>query len=160
MGVVITLARIADTSQVTSILNEVTLDLLEKGVRQWHYPWAQADIKKEIGLKNVYLVVDEGLIVGTFSIGTRQRIETLGIKEKALYLSRIAVLPDFQGMDYGKIILNFCQELGLSNRLAVYLDCWSGNDKLKQFYRLHNCHYLGDFVEADYHVSAFQLTYN
>ncbi|WP_314061846.1 GNAT family N-acetyltransferase [uncultured Vagococcus sp.] len=157
MAVGITLAKISDINLVTAILNHVTLDLLEKGVRQWRYPWQQGDIKKEIGLHNVYLVKSNNEIVGTFFLGTQQQIESLGVMEKALYLWRIAVLPDYQGMDYGKTILRFCEELGLSSGLTVYLDCWSGNDKLKRFYQEQNCRYIGEFTEADYQVSGFQL---
>lgn len=157
MAVVITLAKIADINLVTSILNNVTLDLLEKGVRQWRYPWPQDSIKREIGLHNVYLVKSNEIVVGSFFLGTLQQIETLGVMRKALYLSRIAVLPDYQGLEYGKSILTYCESLGLSAGLEVYFDCWSGNDKLKQFYQQQNCLYLGDFPEADYQVSGFQL---
>ncbi len=157
MAAKIILAKIADIDLVTSILNRVTLDLLEMGIRQWRYPWQQASVKKEIGLHNVYLVKAEENIVGTFFLGTKQKIESLGVTRKALYLSHIAVLPDYQGMSFGNTVLRFCEEAGLIAGLPVYLDCWSGNEKLKRFYQQQNCHYLGDFSEADYQVSGFQL---
>ncbi|MBP1041708.1 GNAT family N-acetyltransferase [Vagococcus sp. BWB3-3] len=157
MAVKIILAKIADIDLVTSILNRVTLDLLEMGIRQWRYPWQPASVKKEIGLHNVYLVKVGEEVVGTFFLGTQQQIESLGVTRKALYLSRIAVLPDYQGMSFGTTILRFCEEAGVIAGLSVYLDCWSGNEKLKTFYQQQNCHYLGDFSEADYQISGFQL---
>ncbi|WP_088012228.1 GNAT family N-acetyltransferase [Gottfriedia acidiceleris] len=43
-----------------------------------------------------------------------------------------------------------------TERVSIYLDCWAGNDKLKQFYQNYGLKQLGDFPENDYYISIFK----
>jgi len=74
---------------------------------------------------------------------------------RSKYLYQIAILPEYQGKGIGKQITTFAQ--GLAD-LAVYLDCWAGNEKLKKFYTETGFKYLGDFPEEDYFISIFKYS--
>ncbi len=64
----IELATIEDIHKVMKILDEVTEDLLDKDINQWEYPWKEEVIKEDIIKSRIFLVVYEGVIIGTFSI--------------------------------------------------------------------------------------------
>jgi hypothetical protein len=40
---------------------------------------------------------------------------------------------------------------------TLYLDCWAGNEKLKEFYFNNGFEYVGDFPEEDYFISVFKF---
>jgi hypothetical protein len=38
----------------------------------------------------------------------------------------------------------------------LYLDCWAGNKKLRNFYSNAGFDFIGDFPEEDYMISVFK----
>jgi predicted GNAT family N-acyltransferase len=138
---------------VTELLNGVTLNLLEKGINQWEYPWNFETIKKDIDNQNLYIIQTHDKIIATFSIKELQKNDN---KIDYIYLYHIAVLSDFQGKKVGANIISYASQLSNILKKPLYLDCWAGNSKLKSFYLQAGLEYLGDFPEKDYRISVFK----
>ncbi|MFB7155756.1 hypothetical protein [Lysinibacillus sp. NPDC056232] len=62
----IRLAKIDDFSQLLYILNEVTLNLQQKGIHQWEYPWDKNKIINQLKNNFLYVLLVEEEIIGTF----------------------------------------------------------------------------------------------
>lgn len=153
MSYSINLAKLADGKVVTRLLNKVTLDLLEKGDRQWAYPWQVDTIEKEIGRGNVYLLTKEQRLVGTFFLQTITALAPLNLPKKSLYLSKMAVLPKEQGQDLGHLILEYCRGISETHALPVYLECLLSNQELRVFFENTGCELVGSFAG----VAVYQL---
>lgn len=132
----IKLAVMEEIHIVMKILNEVTQDLLEKDINQWEYPWNEETIKEEIIKSRVFLVKYEEIYIATFSIRTLEDEENIFYKKvKGKYLYRVAILPRVQGLGIGTDILNLIRDSEDLNKGNLYLDCWNGNKKLRDFYQ-------------------------
>lgn len=151
-------AKEEDLGKVTKILNDVTADLISKHIYQWEYPWEEKILKKDIQDEKVFLVLVEGHPVGTFSLQEFTNEENEFYRNiEGKYLFRIAVLPRLQGLGYGHQILGEIKEQCKASKDSLYLDCWSGNEKLKKFYINVGLKYVGDYPEKDYFISIFKI---
>lgn len=154
----IRLAKLSEATSVTRLLNQVTLDLLEKGNKQWGYPWQQDQIVKEVGLGNVNLIVNEPEIIGVFFLRPAPELTYLGSVDRSLYLNHIAIVPEFQGMGLGTKILSHCYDLSIYNQANIFLDCTTSNTKLRGFYEKNRGQFIGDFPKKDYQISLYRLS--
>ncbi|MFF2796389.1 GNAT family N-acetyltransferase [Lysinibacillus xylanilyticus] len=95
-------------------------------------------------------------IIGTFCINEIDNINEFPVELNSKYLSQIAILPEFQGRNFGSSITQFACSFVKGLRKTLYLDCWAGNEKLKEFYSRNGLEYIGDFPEEDYYISIFK----
>lgn len=152
----IRLSKVEDLKQILYVLNSVTLHLIQKGIYQWNYPWDEDKILSQIKENVSYILLDNDKIIGVFCIHEIDYINEMSVDEKSNYLSQIAILPEFQGENWGSVIIDFaCSFVKRSNK-TLYLDCWAGNEKLKCFYSKNGLKHIGDFPEEDYFISIFQ----
>jgi len=151
----IKIAKIDDTSLIVELLNCVTLNLHKKNINQWTYPWNINEIEDEINKKHIYIFTKELKIIGTFSLKDIDE-NFIFIKSSGIYLYRIAILPEYQGKNIGKEIINYACEYSKDLNKLSYLDCWAGNEKLRKFYTEVGFDFIGDFPEEDYMVSVFK----
>jgi GNAT superfamily N-acetyltransferase len=152
----IRLAQIRDLQRVLFILNKTTLDLQQKGIFQWDYPCDKQKIINQIENNCSYVLLEDDKVIGTFCISSIDHINELSVEAGSKYLSQIAILPEFQGRNFGKMIVDFSYAFAKELKKSLYLDCWAGNKKLKEFYSRNGLTYLGDFAEEDYFISVFQ----
>lgn len=151
--------RVADgkkSSDIVALYDEVTLQLHRKGIHQWDYPWRADIVKDAIERREVYIVELNGIVVGAFWLGDAGNFTGLRVEESSLYLSKIAILPSYQGLGIGKEIVSFACAFARTAGRAMYLDCWAGNEKLKEFYTGCGLDYMGDFREEDFFISVFK----
>lgn len=135
-------STVNDKNMIIEILNEVALNLIKKGINQWGYPINE----EEIDFHKCYLLLESNETIGVFFL-----------KElKDFYLYKIAIKPKFQSRGYGKIIIDFTKSMSIDKNKYFFLDCWAGNEKLKNFYKNCQLTYMGDFPEEDYFVSIFK----
>lgn len=158
-GITLEKAVEADINKVIKILNDVTADLISKDIYQWEYPLEEKVLKKDIQDGKVFLVLVEGHPVGTFSLEDLVNEENEFYRTvEGKYLFRIAVLPRIQGLGYGHQVLDEIRAQCSLNKYTLYLDCWSGNEKLKKFYLKAGLNYIGDYPEKDYSISIFKIS--
>lgn len=140
------------------LLNAATRDLLEKGIQQWEYPWDKDVLREEILNNQAYVVVDQESIIGVFFIkNVLAKDHPPIMKENHLYLYRIAIRPDYQKSGVGEEICGAAFSIAKEANRNIYLDCWEGNEKLKNFYKNTGFIYCGDFPEDDYWISVFKF---
>jgi ribosomal protein S18 acetylase RimI-like enzyme len=149
-------ATLEDLLEVANILNKAAQDLHSKGINQWDYPWDKKDILQQIQSKNLYILSNGKIVIGTFGIKRLQRLSDCAIEPGSKYLFQIAILPEYQGMGYGKAITDWACIYARDHEFTLYLDCWAGNGKLKNFYRENGFEFMGDFPEEDYYISVFK----
>ncbi|MGL4374255.1 MAG: GNAT family N-acetyltransferase [Turicibacter sp.] len=153
----IILAQPAHTEDIMDLLRKVTLDLHQKEIKQWIYPWDVEEISQDIKGENIYLITYKGTIIGTFSMNetANSRFESSTLPTD-LYLYRIAITPAYQRLNLGLTLMNhICQaakELGEN----IYLDCFASNEKLKSFYTTAGFEFIQDLAEEDYMMSVFK----
>ncbi|WP_391122849.1 GNAT family N-acetyltransferase [Psychrobacillus sp. L3] len=150
------LAWVNDLSQILEVLNKVTIALQNNNINQWSYPWDSEYISNAISENNSYKLMHNEKVIGTFFIDIIDKIGELTIEPKSLYLSKIAILPEYQGKSIGSKITDFaCTNAHKLNKV-LYLDCWAGNIKLREFYSKNGFQYIGDFCEEDNLISIFR----
>ena len=152
----IKLAEIKDIGVIVELLNEVTLQLHEKGINQWVYPCNSLEIEMGIREAQIYVLIVDDIIVGTFSLKPIDNLATLLIEANSSYLFRVAILPEYQGKSLGVELVNYACEHSRKLKNTLYLDCWAGNKKLRKFYSNAGFDFLGDFPEEDYFISVFR----
>ncbi|WP_342597937.1 GNAT family N-acetyltransferase [Psychrobacillus sp. FSL H8-0483] len=153
----IKLAVKKDVELILEVLNKVTLHLHKRGINQWEYPWDSVHIKNGIEESNTYKLVVDDNVIGTFVIQTIDHLNKLTIRADSLYVGRIAILPEYQGRNIGSMIIDFANSFAHSKNQDMYLDCWAGNRKLKDFYLHNGLDYVGDFPVKDYWISIFKF---
>lgn len=154
----IRLATMDDFSQIIDVMNEATLDLLHKGIQQWEYPWDQQKLLNQLKANHLYVVMLDQHMIGAFCIHEIHHINNFVVEEGSKYLSQIAILPKFQGKNMGENIIRFACSIAKKFNKVLYLDCWAGNEKLKQFYMRNGMEYIGDFPEENYLISIFRYS--
>ena len=143
--------------RIVEILNTVTLRLQQKNINQWTYPCDSEKLGLGIKNKNTYVLESENIIIGTFSLKNLvSNSWVLSVRQNDLYLIGIAILPEYQGKNIGRIIIDYSCKISRDTKKTLYLDCWAGNEKLKNFYIKAGLDYCGDFAEEDYKISVYK----
>ena len=135
MNLSIQKAALPDAFPVAGLLDEVTIQLHQRGILQWEYPWDPNKIKEDIRLGRVWACWDDSFLAGTFSL-------------RALH-------PSYQGMGIGRTLIHFACHLADSAQKDLYLDCWAGNHSLRKFYSSAGFDPIGIFSEQDYKICVF-----
>ncbi|MEH7445018.1 GNAT family N-acetyltransferase [Bacillus sp. JJ1122] len=153
----ITLANVDDYKKLVYVLNESALDLHNKGIKQWDYPWNENEILSQIKSSYLYTFSVDEQLIGTFGIKDIDSLSVCQIQPNSQYLYQLAILPEYQSKGYGRAIINWACVYARETDRSLYLDCWAGNEKLKSFYQENGFHYEGDFPEEDYYISVFKM---
>ena len=157
MNYYIRMAETNEASFIVELLNCVTLDLHKKNINQWTYPWRVHEIYDEIKNKHIYIIMKGHVIIGIFSLkDINENFEVNFIKSRSIYLYRIAILPEYQGKNIGKEIINYAYGYSENVNKPLYLNCFAGNEKLRSFYLKSGFDFCGDFPEEGYSISVFK----
>lgn len=93
-------ALLPDAMPIARLLDEVTVQLHQKGILQWEHPWDPDKIGQDILLERVWACRDGKELVGTFSLRPLQTALWLDRRAKPdgqWYLYRVALRPSCQG---------------------------------------------------------------
>jgi len=144
-----------DTFEIYYILDKAREKLNKKGIKQWSEGWDINDLKQKCKMKCFYVLYDErGNIIGCYCIEKNIGIEWIEDKDKDYtYISSVCLHPNYQGKGLGKKLIQNAIE---NSSKIVYLDCWSGNNKLKAFYIDNGFKYVKDYKENTYYISIFK----
>jgi GNAT superfamily N-acetyltransferase len=138
--------------QVIRLLKEVAQWLKDNEINQWGYLLQGGDdveILKAIENKETFIVIENGEMVGTFTLSSKQsewdkHIFRVEDSSDSLYLHRLAVSPKFMGKGIGKSMLKWIEENHQSEKTYLKLDCVADNQRLNQFYRENGFTYIGE----------------
>lgn len=147
----IRLAKEEDVEDILSILNAASLALLNKRINQWTYPCDAQRLVKQLGFLHVGTV--SGNVIATFGM---KDLNGWHVGNRGKYLYQIAIHPEYQGKGYGSEIVTWACQYARRLGEELYLDCWAGNNKLKDFYSENGFEHVGNFPEEDYYISVFK----
>lgn len=151
-------ARSHEAGLIADLLNQATLKLLTKGIPQWRYPCDVQAVQSAIENGEQVVFTFQEQVVAAAKLGPSSGNPAIEAAHPGnLYLSQLAVLPDFQNQNLGKQALKLLIDHVKALGKTLYLDCWADNSKLKQFYAESGFLSLGDFPEEDYYVTVFRV---
>jgi GNAT superfamily N-acetyltransferase len=77
------------------------------------------------------------------------------------YLHALMIEPGEQGKGLGKVFLDGVRKWAIPDKVGtVVLDCWAGNEKLRDFYLRAGFLFHGVFPVRDYEVAVFVSSYS
>lgn len=142
---------------IADLLNQATLKLLAKGIPQWRYPCDVRALQNAVENGEQIAFTHQDRVVATARLSSSSSNPAIEAAHPGnLYLSQLAVLADFQNQNIGKQALKLLIDHAKALGKTLYLDCWAGNTRLKQFYAESGLMLLGDFPEEDYFVTVFR----
>lgn len=153
----------ADLSAILRLLKETAENLHQRGIRQWETPWDPEEIRTEIAGEWVWSARDSGALAGTFSLRPLESAPWLpesACPGSQWYLYRVALHPSRQGKGDGRTLVRFACRLAQKAKKDLYLDCWAGNNALRQFYASAGFDTIGIFPEENYKISVFLRPFN
>lgn len=147
-------ATMEDFDQISALIHASTKKLIEKHVYQWAYPYEVHQLEKQIVSGEVYLLEENKRLIGSYSIKPVSAKFPIQI-EDGMYIYRMLIHPFYQGKNMPDFMFKHIRRAYKQH--PVVMDCWAGNEKISNFYRSHECLYLGDFPEEDYKISVYQV---
>lgn len=120
---------------------KITADLRKKGINQWDrfYP-NRFIVKTDIKKGNLFGLSTDKKIIGAVAVDTNESKKYRKLKwededGKPLMIHRLAIHPDYQGMGYGKQLLQFAEDYTLINGYSsIRLDVFSLNSAAVKMY--------------------------
>ncbi|MDD2224615.1 MAG: GNAT family N-acetyltransferase [Candidatus Shapirobacteria bacterium] len=132
--------------------------LKEKGLDHWSSYYTREIMENKVKKQEVYLTYKNNEVVGTISFGEyppdyyvlKNREAFTDPKAKALYLSSLAIKPEFHGQGIASDLMNFADSTAKS-RGAEYVrfDCREEYGDLVNFYIKRGYKKVGSFVEEE-----------
>lgn len=144
-------ATTLDLQPIKSLTEACAKAMQEKGIFQWneHYPSLERlslDIEKE----ELFVLQEEEEILGIVVVTPEMDEEYVPIKwltpgGNNLYIHRLATHPSVWGSGYGQKLMDFAEDLAISqNYQSVRLDTFSRNKRNQKFYESRGYERLGN----------------
>lgn len=141
MSYQLVLMKAEEIEIVHEIIRKCGLDLkLKLGLAHWVPPYPIQQLEKDAKERNVYSVWDDADVVATFTIGQQPLVYYdkniwLYPKKEAIYVSHLAVLPEFQRRGIGSWCMRTIEYMAaIQGITAVRLDGYEKYQKLLTFY--------------------------
>ena len=141
----------ADTEFIFKLLKSVAAHMLEQGIMQWNENYPKREhVISDIVAQNVYLGMENGLLLGVISIDAIQspeyaKIPWLYTEGKILVVHRLAVSPTAQKKGIGKQLMDFALSTAIEeDYTAIRLDAYSKNQRTLRFYENRGYHTRGE----------------
>lgn len=157
----ITQAKPIELVEVLYLLRVCILDMNKKGLKHWNsaYPGPEL-IQKDLNNGSVYLVKDNCVCKGIFTLDTREPEDYKQIPwpdntSKPLYLHRMAVHPLWQGKGIAKMMIDYAQKYAREKGFnCIRLDVFKPSKGARQLYEKQSFQEIGSF-HADYQKIPF-----
>ena len=130
----ISVAQLSEQRAIIKLLNELTLDLFEKGIRQWHYPWRAETIQQQLGAQRRYVVKEGNELIGSFLLTSGTHYDPFAFPQKSLVLAEINFLPNYQGLGFSKDVFNYAIQQARLHHLPLYLASPVKHPKLERLF--------------------------
>ncbi len=153
------LAQPSDADFIHSLSARVQDALTRAGSLQEIGPIEPPVIARRIEQQEAYLALADGRRVGSVFL------EPLSVEQGAAwgiapdgqrFLSKLMVEPSERGKGYGAALVRALQHALVEQGGGIVLDCWAGNDKLRQLYEGLGFQLHGVFAEEDYHIAVYR----
>ncbi|MEX3760649.1 GNAT family N-acetyltransferase [Paraburkholderia phenoliruptrix] len=162
-------ATAADVPAITQIRNDAHLEKLAHGDYAWGKEgdgFSEEWVLKSLSRRAVYVVEEDGVLVGTFSLDWDDEVYW-GLQEPvAGYVHGLSVKKGFHGRGLGSFVLDWCaDQVSILNRRFVRLGCDARNTRLCHYYEslgfvrvgLKPMTEHGDYVDSLYEKSVNRI---
>lgn len=134
-------ATINDIDSLLQITSACAQHMENQNIFQWnsHYPNANA-FEEDIKRKELFVYKINGDVIGCVSVSTLmddvyKPVNWLTPSVNNIYIHRLAVHPDYQGMGIARKLMDFAEEKSIvEKRTSVRLDTFSKNLRNQKFY--------------------------
>lgn len=138
----IRLANKLDIPEILKLTAACAQAMADVGIHQWNesYP-SQEAFERDIRRGELYLLLENKNIVGTIVISTFMdqeyySVPWLTVNQNNYYIHRLAVHPTHQKKGYGKLLMDYAEEIARNNHaVSVRLDTFSQNKRNNTFYK-------------------------
>jgi len=144
-------AKISEITDILNITKACAKKMQENGIFQWneHYP-SEAAFLKDVERNELYVVEENGTILGTIAISTFMDeeyvpIEWLTPNGNSTYIHRLSVHPSHQGKGFAQQLMDYAENYSKEHGfVSVRLDTFSQNQRNQRFYEQRGYKKLGD----------------
>lgn len=145
-------AKDNDLIEILYLLKVCILDMNKKGLKHWNsaYPDVES-IQKDLLRGSIFLLKDRGVCKGMLTLNDSEPDEYRDISwpdksSRPLYLHRMAIHPEWQGLGLAKRLINFADDYARKNDYqCIRLDVFSPSDHARQLYENQDFHEIGIF---------------
>ncbi len=143
MSLTISRATITDVKNILLILTSCADGLSQQGMPHWNGAHTTENVKNRIVENEVYVVRENNEALGTMTLSKNpqsyyQEQDKLFWKASnaaAMYISKLAVRPECQGLGIASALLRFAEESSAQRSISfIRLDAVSYYDALTRFY--------------------------
>ena len=139
-----------DLKKILEITNECAKKMISENIYQWNEFYPSIEVfEKDLDSESLYVIEYKKNIIGCISISDYKDIEYENIAWKTedhnIYIHRLAVLPEFQGMGYAQKMMSYAEDYARKKLYySVRLDTFSKNLKNQKFYEQRGYIKLGE----------------
>ncbi len=163
----IQLAKISEIPDILSMTQACRAYMESKNIFQWteEYP-SREKFLTDIKRKELYVLKKEHTLMGCIVISTLmddeyKTVSWITPNSKNMYIHRLAVHPDYQGMGYAQQLMDFAENFAKQNRfISIRLDTFSQNSRNQRFYETRGYTKLEDIYfpnQSSYPFHCYEL---
>ncbi len=147
----IRLAKKEEILEILAITQACAKDMILRNINQWNndYP-SKSAFEIDLLRKELYVLTFEEKIIGCIVLTPKIDPEYLPVEwltpsENNLYVHRLAIHPNFQGMGFAQKLMTFAEDFAIENYYSsIRLDTFSKNPRNQKFYELRGYKRLGE----------------
>ena len=145
-------ATVDDLDAILKITKSCAKKLVSKNIFQWNEYYPNRNVfENDLYNKWLYVTVKENKVIGSVCVSDLMDDEYATVKwltpnnNNNIYIHRLAVNPDYQGVGYAQKMMSFAEEFAKKNKYkSIRLDTFSKNMKNQKFYKQRGYKKLGE----------------
>jgi len=145
-------ATVNDLDAILKITKSCAKKLVSKNIFQWNEYYPNRNVfENDLYNKWLYVTVKENKVIGSVCVSDLIDDEYATVKwltpnnNNNIYIHRLAVDPDYQGVGYAQKMMSFAEEFAKKNKYkSIRLDTFSKNMKNQKFYKQRSYKKLGE----------------
>lgn len=162
-------AKISEIPDILSITKACANNMTQSGIYQWneHYP-SKSAFENDVEQEELFVLEKEGKIIGAIVISVHMddeytAIEWLTPNKNNLYIHRLSVHPQKQGVGYARKLMDYAEVYAKKNAFtSVRLDTFSQNQRNQKFYETRGYQKLGDIYfpkQSEHPFYCYELVF-
>ena len=160
-------ANLAEIPEILDLTRACAHHMIERGILQWNdsYP-NESQFIEDLNRDELYVLVQEEKLIGCIVITTLkdpeyETVEWLTPDGSNVYVHRLAVHPDYQGMGFAQQLMDHAERLAIEKQMrSIRLDTFSQNPRNQKFYEQRGYTKLGDIFlpnQSEYPFHCYEL---
>ncbi|WP_048330828.1 GNAT family N-acetyltransferase [Bizionia psychrotolerans] len=134
---------IQDIDTILKITKACAINMISKNIHQWNSTYPNRGVfENDVSRSELYVLEVDKIILGCIVISTLmdteyQSVSWLTPNTNNLYIHRLAIHPNSQGIGYAQKLMDFAENFGSKNNYkSIRLDTFSKNVRNQKFYEL------------------------